>query len=67
MTMRMQNTVDATWTLFLQILSAEFTNKTGFGMYAYVTPVDVDKAYQDYQDSNTPMQLFVREYVRRYA
>ncbi len=65
--MIMQHTVDATWTLFLHILSAEFTTKTGFGMYAYITPVDVDKAYQDYQDSNTPMQLFVREYVRPYA
>jgi hypothetical protein len=63
----MQHTIDASWTLFIEILSAEFTTKTGFGMYAYITPVDVDKAYQDYQHRNAPMRLFVREYVRPYA
>jgi hypothetical protein len=65
--MIMQHKIDAAWTLFLHILSAEFTSKTGFGMYAYITPVDVYKAYLDYQDSNIPMQVFVREYVRSYV
>ena len=65
--MKMQQTVDAYWTLFIHILSAEFITKTGYGMYAYITPVDVDKAYQDYRHSNIPMQLFVREYVRLYT
>jgi len=48
-------------------LSAEFITKTGYGMYAYITPVDLDKAYQDYRHGNTPMQVFVREYVRLYT
>jgi hypothetical protein len=43
--MIMQHTIDTPWTLFIEILSAEFTTKTGFWMYAYITPVDVDKAY----------------------
>ena len=47
--MIMQHTIDAPWTLFIEILSAEFTTKTGFGMYAYITPMDVDKAYSAYR------------------
>jgi hypothetical protein len=67
MTTQNANTVDSSWTVFIEILSDEFTAKTGFGVYAHITPVDVDQAYQQYQLRNAPMRLFVREYVRRYA
>ena len=61
------NKVDGSWMLFIEILSDEFTAKTGFGMYAHITPVDVDQAYQQFQLRNAPMRLFVRDYVRPYA
>jgi len=46
--------------------SDEFTAKTGFGVYAHITPMDVNQAYHQYQLRNAPMRLFVREYVRHY-
>jgi hypothetical protein len=61
------NTADSSWTVFIEILSDEFTAKTGFGVYAHITPVDVDQAYRQYQQRNAPMRLFVREYVRDYV
>ncbi len=61
------STIDSSWTIFVEILSDEFTAKTGFGVYAHITPVDVDQAYQQYQLRNAPMRLFVREYVRGYV
>ncbi|MDP1664433.1 MAG: hypothetical protein Q8L79_04830 [Methylobacter sp.] len=60
-------TTDSSWTIFIEILSDEFTAKTGFGVYAHITPTDVDQAYQQYQLRNAPMRLFVREYVRHYV
>jgi hypothetical protein len=67
--MTTQYTVQAegSWTIFIEILSDEFTAKTGFGVYAHVTPVDIVQAYQQYQHRNTPMRLFARDYVRPYT
>lgn len=66
MTTQNTNTADSSWTIFIEILSDEFTAKTGFGVYAHITPVDVDQAYRQYQLRNAPMRLFVREYVKPY-
>ena len=63
MTTQNSNTVASSWRVFIEILSDEFTEKTGFGMYAHITPIDVNQAYQDYQLRNTPMRLFARDYV----
>jgi hypothetical protein len=66
MTTQNTNTADSSWTVFIEILSDEFTARTGFGVYAHITPVDVDQAYRQYQQRNAPMRLFVRDYVRDY-
>ncbi len=65
--MATQNTVESTWTVFIEILSDEFTEKTGVGVYAHITPIDVSEAYQQYQVNNAPMRLFAREYVRAHV
>jgi hypothetical protein len=65
--MTTQNTTDSTWSVFIEILSDEFTAKTGFGIYAHITPVDVNQAYQQCQLRNAPMRLFAKEYVRHYV
>jgi hypothetical protein len=67
MTTQNIKTADSSWTIFIEILSDEFTAKTGFGVYAHITPVDVDQAYQQYLLRNAPMRLFAREYVRHYG
>jgi hypothetical protein len=53
--------------VFIEILSDEFTEKTGFGVYAHITPMDVSQAYQQFQSRNSSMRLFVREYVQHYV
>lgn len=58
---------DGSWTIFIEILSDEFTAKTGFGVYAHITPVDVDQAYRQFQLRNMTMRLFARDFVRAYV
>ena len=36
---------DSIWWLFLETLSDEFINQTGFGIYAHITPLDVHRVY----------------------
>ncbi len=67
MTTQQTSIADGSWTIFIEILSDEFTAKTGFGVYAHITPLDVDQAYQQYRLRNAPMRLFARDYVRTYA
>jgi hypothetical protein len=58
---------EGSWAIFIEILSDEFTAKTGFGVYAHITPVDIVHAYHQYQHRNTPIRLFARDYVRPYT
>ncbi|MGZ5053286.1 MAG: hypothetical protein ACXWAS_19725, partial [Methylobacter sp.] len=67
MTIQNKDKVDSSWTTFIDTLSDEFTARTGFGVYAHISPTDVNRAYQQYQLSNVPMRLFVRKYVRSYV
>ena len=67
MTTQNSNTVDGSWMIFIEILSDEFTARTGFGMYAHITPLEVDEAYHQFQLCGAPMRLFARSYVRPYA
>jgi hypothetical protein len=67
MTTQNTNTLDRSWTIFVEILSDEFTARTGFGVFAHITPEDVDQAYQQFQLRNAPMRLFARDYVRPYV
>jgi hypothetical protein len=67
MTTQHTNAIDSSWTVFIEILSDEFTAKTGFGVYAHITPVDINLAYRQYQQRESPMRLFAREYVRAYV
>jgi len=67
MTIQNKDKLDSSWTIFIETLSDEFTARTGFGVYAHISPTDVNRAYHQYQLSNAPMRLFVREYVRTYV
>jgi hypothetical protein len=40
---------DSIWWNFIEALSDEFINQTGFGIYAYITPLDVHHVYQEFQ------------------
>jgi hypothetical protein len=61
------NTMNSSWAIFIEVLSDEFTAKTGFGVYAHISPMDVGQAYQQFQLRNVQMRLFVHDYVRHYS
>ena len=67
MTTQNANTMDSSWTMFVEILSDEFIAKTGFGVYAHITPVDLNQAYRQYLQRKASIRLFVREYVQSYT
>lgn len=58
--------VDNAWSSFIEVLSDEFTALTGFGPYAYLSPVEVDQAYQHCVQNRVPVRAFAREYVNLY-
>ena len=65
--MIMQHTIDTPWTLFIEILSAEFTTKTGFWSMPISRLWMSIRRIRIIEHRNVPMRLFVREYVRAYA
>ncbi len=62
-----ENTSDSVWWNFIEALSDEFINQTGFGIYAHITPLDVHHVYQEFQQHQAPIRNFAREYVRAHV
>ena len=59
--------VDVTRLAFIETLSAEFTSRTGVGVYVYLTPVDVNNLFRIYLTNRKTISIFVREYVKHYS
>lgn len=49
---------------FFDVLSDEFVRQTGFGAFAYVTPLEIHDVYEEFQRNPTPIQSFTHDYVR---
>lgn len=64
--MHTTTTKPLTLTLFIEALSDEFTEKTGFGVYAYLAPTELTQVYQELQQRQQPIRKFVSEYVREH-
>lgn len=64
MTTEQEKQNDSIWWNFIEALSDEFINQTGFGMYAHITPLDVHDVYQEFQQHQAPIRSFARDYVR---
>lgn len=52
---------------FIETLSAEFTARTGVGVYVYLTPVDINSLFRIYLTHRETINIFVRQYVRHYS
>ena len=63
----LEKTNESSWWNFIEALSDEFINQTGFGLYAHITPLDVHHVYKDFQQKQAPIRNFTREYVRSYV
>ena len=62
-----ENNSDSVWWNFIEALSDEFINQTGFGIYAHITPLDVHHVYEEFQQHKAPIRSFARQYVRTYV
>ncbi len=49
---------------FFDALSDEFMRQTGFGAFAYVTPLEIHDVYEEFQKEQKPIRHFTHEYVR---
>ena len=58
---------DSIWWNFIESLSDEFINQTGFGLYTNITPLDVHRINKEFQQHKAPIRHFTREYVRSYV
>jgi hypothetical protein len=55
---------ESLWEQFITVLNDEFVNQTGFGIYAHITPKDLDSAYKEFEDNEVSIHHFVHNYVR---
>ncbi len=49
---------------FFETLSGEFVSITGYGIYVYLTPVDIDQLFNHFLSLNTPIRKFARQCVK---
>jgi hypothetical protein len=49
---------------FLETLSGEFIAMTGYGIYVYLTPVDIDQLFNHFLNHDTPIRKFARQCVK---
>lgn len=49
---------------FFETLSGEFISMTGYGIYVYLTPVDIDELFNHFISLNTPIRKFARQCVK---
>jgi hypothetical protein len=58
---------ESLWEQFTTALSHEFLTQTGFGIYAYITPIELDSAYKEFEDNEVSIQNYVHNYVQNFV
>ncbi len=57
--------IDASlWERFTTALSDEFLKQTGLGIYAHITPLDLQSVYKEFEDNEISIHHFIHNYVR---
>ena len=51
---------------FLSILSNEFMQRSGYGVYAFLTHQNIYEYYDQYALSKVPLQAFARKLVKAH-
>ena len=50
---------------FIETLSSAFLSRTGFGVYVFLNPVDVDQLFDAYCGGNMPILAFAKQCVKK--
>ena len=49
---------------FIETLSDEFIATTGYGVYAYMNPLDINRLFKQYQQHGTSPREFAKLFVK---
>ncbi|MGZ4959296.1 MAG: hypothetical protein ACXV7J_08590 [Methylomonas sp.] len=49
---------------FFEALSQQFLAVTGCGVYVYLSPVDINGLFNQFESANMPVQAFLRRCVK---
>lgn len=50
--------------IFIETLSAESISKTGCGIYVFLTPLEIEQLYGQYQNMEAPIREYARQCVK---
>ncbi len=64
-TLNYQDDINAVRETFIQALSDEFTARSGFGVYAYLGPLDINQLFKTYLRQRLPLRPFIKPHVKR--
>lgn len=49
---------------FIETLSREFVDKTGCGIYVFLSPLDIDQLFENFLHLGMPIRMFARQCIR---
>lgn len=50
--------------VFIETLSAESIARTGYGIYVYLSPLEIEQLYGQYQHLGAPIRDYARQCVK---
>jgi len=50
--------------IFIDTLSDESTVFTGYGIYAHISPILIEKLFNDFSNQSLPARAFAKKFVR---
>jgi hypothetical protein len=51
--------------MFIETLSSEFVAITGYGVYVYLNPIDIDQLFRNYINRGIPARIFAQQCVKK--
>ena len=53
-----------TRSIFIETLSDESTLMTGYGIYAHLSPLNIDRLFNEFINQSLPVRKFAKRYLR---
>ena len=66
-TLNNNNDINQVRAIFIETLSGEFLLKTGFGVYAFLAPMDINHLFKEYLHQPQTLKIFSKSCVRKHT
>ena len=53
-----------TRSIFIETLSDESTLMTGYGIHAHLSPLNIERLFNEFINQSLPVRVFVKHYLR---